>query len=125
MVDDSAVGQGDERRRQVMIEEEEERVEVCRVEEWECDYKKEGQVSETEVGEEREALMMIVVEETGEPPRRRDEGEWFAYKKVAKKVQPIATDLPEQYRIVHCPHPNPLEGMPELPVCLPVFRPGE
>ena len=45
--------------------------------------------------------------------------------KVAKKVWPIATDLPKQYRIVRRPHPNPLEGMPELPVCLPVFRPGE
>ena len=33
MVDDSAVGQGDEQRWRVMIEEEEERVEVCGVEE--------------------------------------------------------------------------------------------
>ena len=82
-------------------------------------------MSETEAGEEREVLMMIVVEEMGEPPQCRDEGEWFAYKKVAKKVQPIVTDLPKQYRIVCRPHPNPLRRMPELPVRPPVFRPGE
>ena len=35
-----------------------------------------------------------------------------AYKKVANKVRPVPTTLPEEFRIVRRAHPNPLENMP-------------
>ncbi|EJC97575.1 uncharacterized protein FOMMEDRAFT_54537, partial [Fomitiporia mediterranea MF3/22] len=38
------------------------------------------------------------------------------YKKVAKKVRPVAGTLPEEFRIVRRKHPDPLKDMPELPL---------
>ena len=47
-----------------------------------------------------------------------------AYKKVANKVRPVPTTLPEEFRIVRRAHPNPLENMPVLPTHPPEFSPG-
>jgi hypothetical protein len=47
----------------------------------------------------------------------------FLYKKVANKTRPVATTLPEQYRIIRHDHPNPLEGMLPLPTKPPEFAP--
>ena len=38
----------------------------------------------------------------------------WAYKKVANKVCPVPRVLLEEFCIVRCQHPNPLEGMSEL-----------
>lgn len=48
----------------------------------------------------------------------------FAYKKVANKVRPVPATLPEDYRIERVRHPDPLAGLPELPVHPPEFEPG-
>ena len=45
------------------------------------------------------------------------------YKKVADKVRPVATTLPENFRIIRRHHPDPLAGMPPLPVHPPDFVP--
>jgi hypothetical protein len=45
------------------------------------------------------------------------------YKRVANKVRPVATTLPEDFRIIRMDHPNPLAGMPPLPPCPPAFVP--
>jgi len=45
------------------------------------------------------------------------------YKKVANKVKPVATTLPENFRIIRRHHPDPLAGMLPLPVCPPDFVP--
>ena len=47
-----------------------------------------------------------------------------AYKKVDKKVRPVPTTLPEEFRIVRRAHPNPLEHKPVLPVHPPDFEPS-
>ena len=47
------------------------------------------------------------------------------YKKVDKKVRPVPTTLPEEFRIVRRPHPNPLKDRPKLPVNPPEFKPGK
>ena len=47
----------------------------------------------------------------------------FAYKKVANKTRPVATTLPEKFRIIRRDHPNPLGSMPPLPTCPPDFAP--
>ena len=46
-----------------------------------------------------------------------------AYKKVDKKVRPVPTTLPEEFRIVRRAHPNPLEHKPVLPTHPPDFEP--
>lgn len=51
--------------------------------------------------------------------------EVFKYKKVANKVRPVPATLPEEFRIVRRAHPNPLEGMPEVPVRTGEVRGGE
>lgn len=48
----------------------------------------------------------------------------LAYKKVANKVRPVATTLPEDFRIVRRAHPDPLSDMPQLPTHPPDFVPG-
>ena len=48
----------------------------------------------------------------------------FAYKKVANKVRPVPATLPEDYRIERVPHPDPLRGLPELPLVPQNFVPG-
>ena len=47
----------------------------------------------------------------------------FLYKKVANKTRPVATTLPENFRIVRYEHPDPLAGMPPLPARPPDFVP--
>jgi len=48
----------------------------------------------------------------------------FAYKKVAHRVKPVATTLPEDFRIICCIPSNPLETLPLLPFHPPDFIPG-
>ena len=45
------------------------------------------------------------------------------YKKVANKVRPVATTLPENFRIIRKDHPNPLAKMLPLPKHPPEFVP--
>lgn len=47
----------------------------------------------------------------------------FAYKKVTNKTRPVATTLPENFRIIRLDHPDPLEGMIPLPTHPPDFLP--
>jgi hypothetical protein len=49
----------------------------------------------------------------------------FVYKKVANKVRPVATTLPEKFRIVRRRHPDPLGSMTPLPAHPPEFSPSE
>ena len=48
-----------------------------------------------------------------------------AYKKVVKKVRPVPTSLPEDFRTVWCIPSDPLLTLPDLPTCPPYFSPGE
>ena len=43
----------------------------------------------------------------------------FAYKRVANKTRPVATTLPEDFRITRLEHPNPLANIIPLPTCPP------
>jgi hypothetical protein len=47
----------------------------------------------------------------------------FVYKKVANKTKPVATTLPEDFRIVRHEHPDPLANLSPLPVRPPEFVP--
>jgi len=47
----------------------------------------------------------------------------FAYKKVANEIRPVATTLPENFRIIRHDHPDPLAGMRPMPVRPPDFVP--
>ena len=47
----------------------------------------------------------------------------FVYKKVANKIRPVATTLPENFRIIRHEHPDPLAGMLPLPTVPPEFVP--
>jgi hypothetical protein len=49
----------------------------------------------------------------------------LAYKKVAKKVHPVATSLPEDFRITRRRPEDPLLTLPTLPACPPPFTPGD
>ena len=51
--------------------------------------------------------------------------ESLAYKKVANKTRPIATTLPEEFRIVRRIPSDPLVNLPILPTHPPEFEPGE
>lgn len=48
----------------------------------------------------------------------------YAYKKVTNRVKPIATTLPEKFRIVHWIPCDPLETLPKLSPHPPEFTPG-
>jgi hypothetical protein len=48
----------------------------------------------------------------------------LAYKKVANRIKPVATTLPEEFRIVRRIPSDPLKDLPELPMKLPEFTPG-
>jgi len=48
----------------------------------------------------------------------------LAYKKVANRIKPVATTLPEQFRIVRRIPSNPLAELPVLPENPPEFEPG-
>jgi hypothetical protein len=50
-------------------------------------------------------------------------GSAFLYKKVANKTRPVATTLPENFRIIRHDHPNPLADMPPLPTHPPEYTP--
>jgi hypothetical protein len=50
--------------------------------------------------------------------------ESLAYKKVANKTRPIATTLPEEFRIVRRIPSDPLVNLPILPTHPPEFEPG-
>ena len=52
-------------------------------------------------------------------------GEILAYKKVANKVRPVATTLPEEFRIVRRIPSDPLADLPKLPTLPPDFTPGD
>ena len=47
----------------------------------------------------------------------------FVYKKVANKTRPVATTLPEDFRIIRLDHPDPLADMLPLPTNPPNFAP--
>jgi len=47
------------------------------------------------------------------------------YKKVANRTYPVRGTLPEEFRIVRRPHPNPLTDIPILPPVPPPFEPGK
>jgi hypothetical protein len=49
----------------------------------------------------------------------------YAYKKVANRTKPVATTLPEEFRIVRRIPEDPLALLPELPTSPPKFTPGE
>lgn len=49
----------------------------------------------------------------------------LAYKKVANRIKPVATTLPENFCIVRRILCNPLTDLPMLPICLPEFVPGD
>ncbi|KAF9536296.1 hypothetical protein CPC08DRAFT_652188, partial [Agrocybe pediades] len=49
----------------------------------------------------------------------------YAYKKVANRVKPVATTLPEQFRIKRRIPRDPLADLPELPKHPPEFKPGK
>ena len=49
----------------------------------------------------------------------------YAYKKVANKTKPVATTLPEEFRIIRHEHPNPLKDLKPLPTNPPDFVPGK
>ena len=48
----------------------------------------------------------------------------FAYKKVSKKVHPVAASLPEDFRIIRRRPEDPLLSLPPLPTHPPPFTPG-
>src|SRR5258708_39372730 len=48
----------------------------------------------------------------------------FAYKKVSKKVHPVAASLPEDFRIIRRHPEDPLLSLPPLPTHPPPFTPG-
>lgn len=52
------------------------------------------------------------------------EASTLAYKKVANRIKPVATTLPENFRIVRRIPCDPLESMPKLPTHPPDFTPG-
>jgi len=56
-------------------------------------------------------------------PDKRPPSSSFAYKKVANKIRPVATTLPENFRIIRHDHPDPLAGMHPMPVRPPDFVP--
>ena len=50
--------------------------------------------------------------------------ETLAYKKVANRIKPVATTLPEKFRIVRRIPSDPLADLPTLPTQPPDFAPG-
>lgn len=49
----------------------------------------------------------------------------FKYKPVAKKVRPVATDTPAEFRVERRMVGDPLADLPQLPVRPPEWEPGE
>ena len=69
------------------------------------------------------ALMQTVVEDEEEQYERLVEV--FKYKRVANKVRPVETTLPEEYRIQRQKHPNTFATMTELLHTPPEFVGGK
>ena len=46
------------------------------------------------------------------------------YKPVANRVKPVRTTLPKEHCIICLRHPDPLQGIPQLPTRPPEFNPG-
>ena len=57
-------------------------------------------------------------------PEQKVNKESYVYKKVANRIKPVATTLPEEFRIVRKTPSNPLAELPVLPVKPPEFSPG-
>ena len=51
--------------------------------------------------------------------------EMYAYKKVANRVKPVATTLPEEFRIIRKVPSDPLAELPSLPTQPTDFTPGK
>ena len=51
-------------------------------------------------------------------------GSALKYKKVADRIRPVPTTLPEDFRIVRKRHPMPLDGLPTLPKVPPCVSGG-
>ncbi|KAF8813521.1 hypothetical protein BYT27DRAFT_7040573, partial [Phlegmacium glaucopus] len=47
------------------------------------------------------------------------------YKKVANRIKPVATTLPEEFRMVRKVPSDPLAELPTLPTRPPEFTPGK
>ena len=58
-------------------------------------------------------------------PEREVSKKSLAYKKVANRIKPVATTLPEEFRIVRKIPSDPLAEMPTLPIKPPEFKPGK
>ena len=58
-------------------------------------------------------------------PKQEISLESFAYKKVANRIKPVATTLPEEFRIVRKIPRDPLAGLPVLPKKPPEFIAGK
>ena len=89
---------------------------------WEQDEGDGVDVDEIDAGrelevEECEAFAVTLEEVEGE------ERESFKYKKVANKTKPVATTLPEEFRIVQRSPSDALANLPALPTDLPQFVP--
>ena len=53
-----------------------------------------------------------------------DSAETLTYKKVANRIKPVTTMLPEKFCIVHHIPSDPLAKLPIMPTWLPSFTPG-
>ena len=69
------------------------------------------------------ALMQTVVEDEEEQYERLVKV--FKYKRVANKVRPVETTLPEEYRFQRQKHPDPFATIPELLHTPPEFIGGK
>ena len=61
---------------------------------------------------------------TSYKPEQRSVIKSYVYKKVANRIKPVATMLPEEFRIVRKVPSDPLAELPVLPVQPPEFTPG-
>ena len=66
---------------------------------------------------------VLLVDDSGEAEVAEEVVEVWKYKKVANRTKPVATTLPEEYRIIRYEPPNPLATMSQLPVVPPEFTP--
>ena len=81
-----------------------------------------------EKGEEENVFMAGILEERRKQLQEAPENasqEILAYKRVANKIRPIATTLPEEFRIIRRVPSDLLADLPKLPTSPPDFVPGE
>ena len=93
-----------------------------------------GLGSAGECGSEEEGLEVVEVfpwevveaeESEGSEGGGAGGAEVWKYKKVANRTLPVATTLPEEFRIMRIAPPDPLVLIPVLPTDPPDFTPGE